>query len=218
MMIRMLSTLLMLLLATAAAAQSVQSVVYVELAPGTKPQALTAFADYAATARTQPGCENVELFEQRGRPDHYVLIETWKQQADFDAQTVEQSKLATRLQKLRVSNIDRRPYKSLDTAPAKSATAGAVYVISHIDAAPAPTVPDILQRWVTASRAEAGNLRFDIVQHQQRVNHYTVVEAWRDEAALQEHVEAIPTRRFRDEFGPFAGSPLDERLYDSIPL
>ena len=217
-MLRILLAVFALAFTAVANAQSVQSVVYVEVAQVAKAQALTAFTDYAATLRKQAGFENVELFEQRGRPGHFVLIESWKEQAAFDAQAVEQSTLATSLQKLRVSNIDRRPYKTLDIALAKTVSTSAVYVISHVDAAPAPTVPDILQRWVTASRAEAGNLRFDIAQHQQRANHYTVVEVWRDEAALQEHVEAIPTRRFRDEFGPFAGSPLDERLYDAVPL
>lgn len=201
-----------------AQAANVQSVVYVEVALSVRQQALKAFADYAAEIKQQDAFESIELFEQRERPGHYVLIETWRNQAALEARAVEQVMLATWLEKLRISNVDRRPYKTLDIAPAKTAAEGAVYVISHVDAAPNEAVPGILQQWVTASRAEPGNVRFDMMQHQQRGNHYTVIEIWRDEAALQEHVEAAHTRRFRDQFGPFAGSPLDERLFDAVPL
>ena len=217
MLVRILSLVCVLVMANGVSAQAMQSVVYVEVATVTRPQAVKAFADYAAVARQQPGFGNVELFEQRGQPGHYVLIESWQQQAAFEAQVVEQLKLATMLQKLRISNIDRRAYQTFDTAPAKTANAP-LYVISHIDAAPSPLLPDMLKRWVAAGRAEEGNQRFDIVQDSKRGNHFTVIAAWRDEAALQEHVESIPARRFRDEFGSLAGSPLDERLFDVVPL
>lgn len=222
-MIRLVSIMMGWLLAMTGMAQqetsnAVQSVVYVDIALSQRSQAVKAFTDYAAEIRKHSALAGIELFEQRGRPGHYVLIESWHDQAALDAQAVAQAMLATWLQKLRLSNVDRRPYKALDTAAEKGAGGSGVYVISHVDAAPNQDVAAILQTWVTQSRAEAGNLRFDIVQHQQRGNHYTVIAHWRDDAALQEHEEATHTRRFRDQFGPYAGSPLDERLFDSVQL
>ena len=222
-MFRFVSIMMGWLLATAGVAQQqasspVQSVVYVDIALSQRSQAVKAFSDYAAEIRKHAALASVELFEQRGRPGHYVLIENWREQAALDAQAVAQAMLATWLQKLRLSNVDRRPYKALDTAAAKTASNSGTYVISHVDAAPNQDVAAILQTWVTQSRAEEGNVRFDIVQHQQRGNHYTVIAHWRDEAALQQHEEAAHTRRFRDQFGPYAGSPLDERLFDAVPL
>ena len=73
-----------------------------------------------------------------------------------------------------------------------------------------------LQAWVGGSRAEPGNLRFDLLQHAVRGNHYTVIEAWENSAALEAHAKAAHTRAFRDAFGPLAGSPLDERIFTAL--
>jgi quinol monooxygenase YgiN len=77
-------------------------------------------------------------------------------------------------------------------------------------------VPVILRRLADASRKEPGNLRFDVVQHTMRANHFTVVEAWRDQQALEAHVAAAHTKQYRDELQPLTGSPLDERVYAMI--
>jgi quinol monooxygenase YgiN len=67
-----------------------------------------------------------------------------------------------------------------------------------------------------ASRREPGNVRFDVVQHTMRANHFTVVEVWRDQMALDAHVASPHTRQYRDALQPMTGSPLDERVYKAI--
>jgi len=64
-----------------------------------------------------------------------------------------------------------------------------------------------------ATRQEPGNLRFDVLQHTMRANHFTVIETWRDQAALDAHVTAAHTKQYRDEVLPLTGSPLDERVF-----
>ena len=91
-----------------------------------------------------------------------------------------------------------------------------VYVISHVDVAPNTAAPMLLTRLAEASRKEAGNLRFDVLQHAMRANHFTVVEQWRSEAALDAHIAATHTRDYRDALQPLTGSPLDERVYRAI--
>jgi quinol monooxygenase YgiN len=66
------------------------------------------------------------------------------------------------------------------------------------------------------SRNEGGNVRFDVLQHAQRGNHFTVVEQWRSEAALDEHVAAVHAREYRDALQPLTGSPLDERVFTAV--
>lgn len=218
---RTITTLLLaLLMSTMAMAQTaVHSVVYVEVKPSARAQAVAAFKSYATTARTHNGFAAIELYEQRGRPGHYVLIESWSEQGALDAQAAAQAALATALQPVKLSEIDRRQYKSLDTATAKAAGNKAVVMVAHVDAAPPnPAVTELLQHYTADSRQEAGNTRFDLLQLQQRPNHYTIVAAWRDDAALQAHTEADHTLRFRDQFGPSAGSPLDERLFEAVAL
>jgi quinol monooxygenase YgiN len=74
----------------------------------------------------------------------------------------------------------------------------------------------LLARLAEASRQEAGNLRFDVVQHTMRANHFTVIEAWRNQQALDAHVAAAHTKQYRDTLQPMTGSPLDERVYKAI--
>jgi quinol monooxygenase YgiN len=93
---------------------------------------------------------------------------------------------------------------------------GAVSVISHVDVAPNPAVAPMLARLAETSRQEPGNLRFDVLQHTMRGNHFTVIETWRDQAAVDAHAAAAHTRQYRDEILPLTGSPLDERVFKSV--
>ncbi len=61
-----------------------------------------------------------------------------------------------------------------------------------------------------------GNLRFDVTQSAMRANHFTVIEAWQNQKALDAHAAAAHTKQYRDTLQPMAGSPLDERLYRAI--
>ena len=126
-------------------------------------------------------------------------------------------RLTDALAPVRVSGYDERPYKTLSVAPAREAGgAAAVSVVAHVDVAPNPAVAPMLTRLAEASRQEPGNLRFDVLQHMMRANHFTVVETWRDQAALDAHVAAAHTKRYRDELQPLTGSPLDERVFKAV--
>jgi quinol monooxygenase YgiN len=54
-----------------------------------------------------------------------------------------------------------------------------------------------------------------VLQHTMRGNHFTVIETWRNQAALDAHVVAPHTRKYRDDILPLTGSPLDERVFRS---
>lgn len=199
------------------------AVSYVEAAVASKAAAATALKQYRDASRTTDGYTRIDLFEQIGRPGHFAIVETWRDQKAFDARdaAIQQQLLAT-LKPLRVSGYDQRPYKTLSVARAGTAGAaglgsnGAITVVAHVDVTPNPAVPPMLTRLAEASRQEAGNLRFDVVQHIMRANHFTVVETWRDQRALDAHVAAAHTRQYRDELQPLTGSPLDERVYGSV--
>ena len=160
----------------------------------------------------------VELFEQVGRPGHFAIVETWRDLAAFDARDdAAHRQLLEALEAIRVSGYDQRLYKTLTTAPAVASTdSGTVHVIAHVDVAPNSQAPVLLARLAEASRREAGNLRFDVVQHTMRANHFTVIEQWRSQQALDSHIAATHTREYRDELQPLTGSPLDERVYTSV--
>src|SRR5688572_31548451 len=193
------------------------AVAYVETAASSARDAAAALRAYREAAAKQDGCRAAEAFEQIGRPGHWVIVETWRDQKAFDARDAAvQRRLLDVIKDVRVSGFDQRPYKTVAVAPARAAgTASAVSVVSHVDVAPNPAVAPMLARLAADSRQEPGNLRFDVLQHTMRGNHFTVIETWRNQAALDAHVAAPHTRKYRDDILPLTGCPLDERVFRS---
>ena len=191
------------------------AVSYVETAAASAGAATAALRAYREATSRQDGAVAAEAFEQIGRPGHWVLIETWRDQKAFDARDAAvQQRLLDALAAVRVSGFDQRPYKTIAVAPARpGGTANAVSVISHVDVAPNPAVAPMLAKLAADSRQEPGNLRFDVLQHTMRANHFTVIETWRDQTALDVHAAAAHTKKYRDEVQPLTGSPLDERVF-----
>ena len=196
------------------------SVFYVEVIPTGSGQnaALAGLKQYQSASAKEDGFERMELFQQVGRPGHYAGIETWRDQQAFDKRTPSTEKqLLDTLQPIRVSNLDRRPYKTLTVSTASgSVNAQTVFIVTHVDVSPSPQVAMLLQGLAENSRKEQGNLRFDVLVHTMRSNHFTVIEAWRNRQALDGHAIAAHTRQYRDALGPLLGSPLDERLFERI--
>jgi quinol monooxygenase YgiN len=200
-------------------ATAFHAVSYVEVvnSNAARSTAIAALKAYQTGAKGQDGFLGFESFEQDGKPGHFVFIETWRDLSAFDKRSPDlQKQLVDALQPTRISDLDRRPYKTLHVAASTPPTRDTVYVISHVDASPATGVAMMLQRLAEASRREEQNLRFDVLQHTQRANHFTVIEAWRDRKAHDAHAAAAHTKQYRDEFGPMAGSPLDERLFQAL--
>jgi quinol monooxygenase YgiN len=204
----------------ASADPTFHAVTYVEVRAASTRTAIDALRRYRDVNRTRDGFISIEIFEQIGRPGHFVVLEAWRDQKAFDAKDpAAQKQLLTTLEPIRVSGYDERPYKTLSTARGTAKPdRDAVYVISHVDIAPTSPIkaPEALRSQAEASRKESGNLRFDVVQHTMRGNHFTVVEGWRNQQALDAHVATTHTRQYRDTIQPGTGSPLDERVFKAI--
>ena len=204
--------------ADAPADTTFHAVSYVETTASSSTKAAAMLKQYRDASAKQDGFVRIEFFEQIGRPGHFAVVEAWRDQKAFDARDASvQKQLLAALQPIRVSDYDQRPYKTLTVGPAPPSTGPqAVYVIAHVDVTQSPQVPVLLARLAEASRQEAGNLRFDVVQHMMRANHFTVIEAWRNQQALDAHVVAAHTKQYRDTLQPMTGSPLDERVYKAV--
>src|SRR5688572_12366761 len=202
--------------AQAPADTAVYAVAYVDVMPSGRAAAVTALKAYRDASAREAGHMRVDLFEQVGRPGHFAVVETWRDQGAIDSHTsgAAARQLQQALAPLRVSGYDERPYKPLSVGAPRAG--GAVHVVSHVDIAGAGNLAGaapMLQKLAEASRNQAGNLRFDVLQHVMRANHFTVVESWANQAALDGHAAAPSTRQYRDVLQPMSGSPLDERVY-----
>ena len=195
------------------------AVSYVEATASSAAKAVALLKQYRDASAKQDGYVSIELFEQIGRPGHFALFEVWRDQQAFDGRDASlQKQLRDALQPIRVSDYDQRPYKtiSVDDRRGGRPAASQVIVLAHVDVAPNPQVAVMLKDLAEASRKEPGNVRFDVVQHTMRANHFTVLEVWRDQQALDSHVSSPHTRQYRDTLQPMTGSPLDERVYKAV--
>jgi quinol monooxygenase YgiN len=74
----------------------------------------------------------------------------------------------------------------------------------------------LLKDMSTDTPKDAGNLRYDVLQQPNRLNHFTVIETWSDRKALDGHAMADHTRAFREKLAPMAGALYDERFYEEL--
>ena len=210
------------LAAQAPADPAVYAVAYVDVTASGQSAAVAALKAYRQAIGREAGHLRGDVLDQVGRPGHFVLVETWRDQAAFDSHTggAAWKQFQQALDMVRVSGYDQRPYKPLNVAMAASGTGRPIHVVSHVDigggGAGLAGAPAMLGALAEASRKERGNLRFDVLQHAMRANHFTVVERWADQAALDAHAAAAHTRRYRDALQPISGSPLDERVFLAV--
>jgi quinol monooxygenase YgiN len=190
------------------------SVVYVEVQSTAVQSLRSTFRQYRDASRMEAGFGDVELLQQSGNAGLFVIVERWQDQAAIDAHA--KSGATTRFREaltpIRVSGFDERPYKDLSAGSGTSGTGETVYVVTHVDVVPPGDAAALMRQLADVSRTEPGCLRFDVLQHAQRANHFTIIEAWRTRAARDRHVAAMHTRQYREALQPMIGSPLDERL------
>jgi len=196
------------------------AVVYVDIAPASRTAMIAATKQYRDASRKDDGFQRIEFFEQAGRPGHLCIIETWANNKDLDthAASANAKDFRTKIDSMRLSDYDQRPYKPLSLGNARSdGSTRSTFVITHVDIGGQGTnAADLLRKLAEVSRKEPGNVRFDVLQHAMRANHFTVIEEWQTAKALETHAAAAHTKDYRNSLGPIAGSPLDERLYKVV--
>jgi quinol monooxygenase YgiN len=100
-------------------------------------------------------------------------------------------------------------------APA-AAAAGPVYVVTYFDVMPnnALKAVALLRQFAAATRKEAGNTEFTVLQEIARPGRFALVEAWKDKTAYDAHGAA--TKALADKLQPIFLAPLDARVF--LPL
>ena len=196
------------------------TVAYVDIAPASRTAAIAAIKQYRDASRKEDGFQRIDLFEQAGRPAHFCIIETWANNKDLDTHAASANAMGFRasIDSMRLSDYDQRPYKTLSLSIAHNdGSSRGTFVITHVDiGGQGANAADLLRKLSETSRKEEGNLRFDVLQHAMRANHFTVIEEWQTAKAIEAHAAATHTKEYRNSLGPIAGSPLDERLYKAV--
>ena len=195
-------------------------VTYVEVLPSAVKEAATLLLQYRDASRKDGGNLRMEVASEAARPNRFVMLAIWSDQKAFDAngKSVPTATFHAKLKAMQLAPYDERVHSGFSVAtPATSKPAGVV-VATHVDVPPPlrDTVEPMLRQLSEESRKENGNLRFEVGQQANRLNHFTVVELWADQAAYEAHAASAHTRQFRDKLGTMLGALYDERLYRPV--
>jgi quinol monooxygenase YgiN len=206
--------------AEAAGTGPIHVATYVEAGTGSVKEGIALLKQYGDSTRMEAGNMRTGIGQEIGRANRFVVLESWKDQAAFDAHGKSASTIAFRDKFKPIQNApyDERLHSGMAVADSTANAKGAVYVVSHVDVPP-PRKDEViaaLNPLAEHSRKGAGNLGFDVWQQTSRPNHFTVVEAWKDQKAYDARGSAPPQRTFRDKLGPMLGALYDERLFHTI--
>jgi quinol monooxygenase YgiN len=103
------------------------------------------------------------------------------------------------------------------TPSARAQSDPTIHMISYIDAAPAAKdqATALLRPLAEASRKDAGNLLFQILQRTAPAHQFVILATWKDQQALDAHEAAVHYKQFRSRLDALLLAPVDDRL--SIP-
>ena len=109
---------------------------------------------------------------------------------------------------------------ALGVTPAAPADDATFYTATYVEVVPPSTAQGaaLLRQYREASRKDAGNVRFEVLQRLDRPNQLTVLAAWTDQKAFEAHLAAAATREFRDKLRPLLSSPNDEPLHNGLSV
>lgn len=66
---------------------------------------------------------------------------------------------------------------------------------------------------IQASRAEAGNLSYDLKKSTDQDHHYTMLETWQDAASIEAHNTSAHFTAFVGQAQAFMAAPMDVTVY-----
>jgi quinol monooxygenase YgiN len=210
-------------------ADTVFAVTYLDVGVGAVPEGVALILKYRDQSRREGANLEFTILQEVSRPNRFVIMEGWRDQAAFDAHDkgAAKAEFEGALKPIRNSPPDRHMLQPFANAPARPApAAGALYMAEHVDflggdpaiaAAAAPLVKALAE----ASQKEAGVVRYDVYrQPPPRINHYEVVAAWTDAKAFNAHETAGHTLEFRNASAQggraWRANLYDQRLYRAL--
>jgi quinol monooxygenase YgiN len=194
---------------------------YIEVAPAAKADAAAALKQLAEGGRKEAGVIRFDVAERLAPSNQFVVLQAWKDQAALDAHMAAAGtkQFQDKLNPLLIAPVDTRFTTPLTPEPAPQPfPAGAIFGVTHVDVAPPKRDEAVtaLQALTEPSRKTAGSLRFEATREKTRLNHFTLIEVWKDQAAIDAYEGAPFTKEFRNQVGAITGALHDRRWYKAL--
>jgi len=104
---------------------------------------------------------------------------------------------------------------------ARAEDSGATYAVSYIEvASPSARTAALsaLRALRDASRKEAGNVAFEVLQRVGQPQQFAILEVWRDAKAQASHGAGADSAQLRDKLKSYLAAPIDERLHTGFAV
>ncbi len=72
---------------------------------------------------------------------------------------------------------------------------------------------DAAKGLIAATRNEEGNISYDLTKHTEHEGHYTMIELWKDEAAIAAHNASAHFQSFVAEAKAFMAAPMNVAIF-----
>jgi quinol monooxygenase YgiN len=196
------------------------AVTYLEVLPSARTEAEGLFKQLAADSRKEAGNRRYEILEQNDRNTNFVIVEDWSDAKAADAHFAGAAlkQFRDKFKPITTGYFDQRPSIATVGPSETKPTAGALFAVTHVDVIPPRRDAAIamFKKLAEDARKEPGSESFEVWYQNNRTNHFTFIEVWKDRASLDAHKAKADTIDFRDKLGAIAGALYDERLYHEI--
>jgi quinol monooxygenase YgiN len=93
-------------------------------------------------------------------------------------------------------------------------SAESVYAVTYldVDTGAVPRGLELIKKYRDASRGEAANLEFTVLQETSRPNRFVIMEGWRDQTAFEAHDKGTAKAEFEGALKPIRNSPPDRHM------
>jgi quinol monooxygenase YgiN len=200
---------------------AVYLVTYFDLMPNSVATGAALLKRYRDASLKQDGNLRFDLLEEVARPNHFAIVEAWRDKAALDAhaQTASTMQFRDKFKAIEDAPYDERVNNGLYIGQGKNENqAGAIYVLTHIDVLPAGKDETMaaLKNMSVDTAKDSGNISYEVLQQVGRLNHFNIVEEWTNMKAVDAHAMAAHTRALRDKVAPLAGALYDERFFKAL--
>jgi quinol monooxygenase YgiN len=196
-------------------------VTYISVMPNAAGSGAMMLERYRAASRKESGNQRLDVLHEAARPNRFVILEVWKDEAGFMSHDKAASTLHFRdeLEKIQIAPPDQRVSSGIYGRPVKGGDRpGTIYVLTHVDVFPQYEVDclSLLDTMSIDTSRDDGNIGYEVLPEADHPNHFTVIEAWTTSKSRDAHLMASHTRAFRDRLLPMEGALYDARLYNEL--
>jgi quinol monooxygenase YgiN len=194
---------------------------YVDVMPNAVDSGSALLERYRDASCKQAGNLRFDLLHEIARANRFAILEVWADDVALDGHDKAVSTLHFRdqLKGIQSAPYDERIGRELYVRRGKGESGrGTIYVLTHVDVTPdhESDALALLKAMSVDTANDDGNISYEVLQQANRLNHFTVVEAWTSRKALDGHAMADHTRAFRQHLLPMEGALYDERFYKKL--